>query len=170
MKLITLILLSGTLNFSTAPIPLVTGIAVGAEAPEIAMKNLKGQELKLSSLRGNIVLVDFWASWCKPCRAKHPGLIRVYNEYHDASFASADGFEIYSVSLDKSKEAWIKALVADGITWPHHVSDLKGWDSKAVKLYGITGIPANILLDENGVILGGAMSEAQLKETLTSLK
>jgi thiol-disulfide isomerase/thioredoxin len=165
MKMLILLMLGAFMNFNT-PAPL----AAGGEAPDITMKNLKGEEVKLSSLRGNIVLVDFWASWCRPCRAKHPGLVQVYNEFHGETFASADDFMIYSVSLDTEKEKWLKAIVDDKLIWPHHVSDLKGWDSAAVTAYGLKGIPANILLDENGVIIGGGYAEASLRDALTKLQ
>ena len=164
MKLLSILLLSGLLNFGGTP-----AVQMGGEAPDLTLENLEGEEVKLSSLRGNVVLVDFWASWCKPCRMKHPGLVRVYEEFHNADFKEADNFEIYSVSLDTDKKKWANAIVQDKLSWPYHVSDLKGWDSIAIQAYGIKAIPANILLDENGVIIGGGYKEEALKEALKTL-
>lgn len=164
MKLITLLWLGGLLNFGGSPT-----IQTGKIAPDLAMKNVKNEEVKLSSLRGNVVLLDFWASWCKPCRMKHPGLVRLYDEFHGQAYKNASDFEIYSVSLDTDRKRWADAIVQDKLSWPHHVSDLKGWESIAIQAYGIKAIPANILLDENGVILGGGYQEDSLREVLKSL-
>ena len=131
-------------------------------APEIALKNPEGKEIKLSSLKGQYVLIDFWASWCAPCRQELPNVVRLYNEY------KSKGFTVYSVSLDKDISAWKKAIESDGLTWPNHVSDLLGWESEMPKLYGFQGIPHTVLIDKEGKILesglrGGAL-EQKLKE------
>jgi peroxiredoxin len=135
--------------------------AVGQPAPEIALPNPEGQVVKLSSLKGKYVLVDFWAKWCGPCRQENPNVVRVFNKYKDK------GFTVFGVSLDRTKEDWIKAIKEDNLTWTH-VSDLKYWQSEAAKTYGITGIPFSILLDPNGVIIAknlrGQALEAKLAE------
>ncbi len=137
-------------------------LAVGAEAPEIALPNPEGKILKLSDLKGKIVLIDFWASWCKPCRRANPEVVRLYNKYHDK------GFEVFSVSLDKNKTSWTKAIQQDGLIWPYHVSDLKYWNSSVVKLYNFNGIPYTVLVDREGKILAknlrGKALEQKLKE------
>jgi peroxiredoxin len=120
--------------------------AIGQPAPEIALPNPDGQVVKLSSMKGKYVLVDFWAKWCGPCRQENPNVVRAYNKYKDK------GFTVFGVSLDRSKEDWVKAIQDDGLTWTH-VSDLKFWQSEAAKTYGITGIPFSLLLDPNGVII-----------------
>jgi peroxiredoxin len=121
-------------------------ISIGQEAPDIAYPNPEGKVEKLSDLRGKYVLLDFWASWCAPCRGENPNLVANYKKYHDK------GFEIFQVSLDQSKDSWIKAIKADQLNW-HHVSDLKYWSSAPAKLYGVRGIPANFLLDKDGKII-----------------
>ena len=148
----------------------LTSETVSKTAPEISMENTKGEVTSLSSLRGNIVLIDFWASWCKPCRMKHPELVSVYNEFHNQSFANAENFEIFSVSLDRNKASWLSAIEKDGLVWDHHVSDLKAWDCEAAKTYGIRSIPSNVLLDENGVIIGSNLHGTALKAALEELK
>lgn len=139
-------------------------IAIGAEAPEIVQKTPQGTDLSLSSLRGKVVLIDFWASWCKPCRMENPNVVAAYNNY------KGKGFTVLSVSLDKERDAWMNAIAADGLVWPNHVSDLQFWNNAAAQLYGVTGIPAAFLIDENGIIIGrdlrGADLEAKLKEVL----
>lgn len=134
----------------------------GVAAPEIVQKNPDGKELKLSDYKGKIVLIDFWASWCGPCRRENPNVVRVYNKFKDK------GFEIFGVSLDKSKDKWIKAIEKDKLTWPH-VSDLKGWGSKHAKDYGVTGIPQTFLVDKEGKIIAKNLKGAQLDAQLTKL-
>jgi peroxiredoxin len=136
-------------------------VATGAFAPEIALASTKGEIVLLSSKRGKYVLVDFWASWCKPCRQENPNLVKAFNKYR------YQGFDIFQVSLDRNKESWLKGIQDDQLNWTQ-VSDLKMWDSPVVGLYGIQGIPHNLLLDPNGKIiakdlLGGELA-FKLKE------
>ena len=135
--------------------------AVGVAAPEIVLPSFKGDSLKLSLLKGKYVLLDFWASWCAPCRSENPQLTKFYWRYKYA------GFEIFQVSLDKSRDAWLKAITTDGLAW-QHVSDLKMWNSPVAALYGIESIPSNFLLNKEGVIIAknlhGEELAAKLKE------
>jgi peroxiredoxin len=137
--------------------------AIGQVAPELSLPDTNGQIVKLSSMRGKYVLVDFWAKWCGPCRDENPNVVRVYNKYKDK------GFTVFGVSLDRSKEDWLKAIKEDNLTWTH-VSDLKFWQSEAAKIYSITGIPFSILLDPNGVIIAknlrGPALESKLAEVI----
>lgn len=130
------------------------GLRIGDEAPNLVFKDPNGKERKLSDLRGKIVLVDFWASWCGPCRRENPNVVSAYKKYHTAKFKSAKGFEIFSVSLDKNKANWVNAIAQDGLIWDNHVSDLLFWSSKAAKLYNVNSVPMSFLIDENGIIIG----------------
>lgn len=142
---------------------------IGEKAPELAYKDPEGNVRKLSDLQGNIVLVDFWASWCRPCRYENPNLVKAYKKYKDANFKNADGFEIYSVSLDRKKDDWVKAIKQDNLTWDNHVSDLKFWQSEAAAKYGVTGIPASFLVDSEGVIIAKNLRGGTLDRTLDKL-
>ena len=148
----------------------VTGTNIGNKAPELKFKNPEDKELSLSSLRGKLVLVDFWASWCSPCRMENPNVVATYNKYHNAKFSDAKGFEVYSVSLDRDKQSWLNAIAADKLVWAWHVSDLKQWNSEAGRLYGINSIPMNFLLDKNGIIIAenlrGALLDAEIEKHL----
>ncbi len=134
------------------------------EAPEIALPNPQGKEMKLSDLRGKYVLIDFWASWCGPCRRENPNVKRIYNTYKNK------GFTIFSVSLDENPEHWKLAIEKDGLDWPYHVSDLKRWQSPLPQIYGFDGIPFTVLVNKEGRIvakgLRGATLEWKLKELL----
>ncbi|MFM7565481.1 MAG: peroxiredoxin family protein [Flavobacteriales bacterium] len=120
-------------------------------APDFSLPNREGKPVRLSDFRGKLVLVDFWASWCMPCRQENPNVVRIFNQYKDR------GFTILSVSLDTDFTKWERAIVQDGLIWENHVSDLKGWESSIVPLYGIEGIPYTMLIDPNGAILGNGL-------------
>lgn len=135
---------------------------IGAIAPDFTMNNTEDQPVQLSSLRGKIVLVDFWASWCGPCRQENPNVVNLYNQYHDK------GFEIIGVSLDRTKEDWIKGIKDDNLSWIH-VSDLQYWQNSAARLYGVNSIPQSYLLDKDGVIIGKGLRGESLANKLKEL-
>jgi len=137
-------------------------LAVGNEAPDIALPNPDGKIVKLSSLRGNYVLIDFWASWCRPCRAENPNNVKLYQKYHDK------GFEIYGVSLDRDKNSWLKAIKDDNLTWTQ-VSDLKFWKSEGAKIYNVKAIPHTVLLDKNGKIIANGLRGHNLTKKLEEI-
>ena len=136
---------------------------VGAVAPELNMVNPDGKIITLESLRGSYVLIDFWASWCGPCRRENPTVVRLYKKYKNK------GFDVYSVSLDKSKSKWVSAIAKDGLIWDNHVSDLKGWSSAATRLYGFRGIPYTVLIDKEGKIIATRLRGAALERKLEEL-
>lgn len=131
-------------------------IQMGQKAPDLSFSNPAGETVKLSDInKKRIVLIDFWASWCRPCRAANPGLVKMYDRFKDKKFKDAKkGFAILSVSLDQNKEAWTKAIEKDNLSWPYHISDLAAWQSKAAELYGIQYIPQAFLVDATGKVIG----------------
>jgi len=135
---------------------------IGQEAPEINLPSVDGKEMKLSSLRGKIVLIDFWASWCGPCRKEMPNVVKAYAKF------KTKGFEIFGVSLDDNKDRWVEAIAKDGITWPQ-VSDLKKWDGDVVRNYNITGIPFTVLLDKEGKIIAKNLRGEELEKKLAEV-
>lgn len=128
-------------------------------APDFSLPDVNGQPVALSSFKGKYVLVDFWASWCRPCREENPNVVKAHRQF------SAKNFTVLGVSLDQEKEAWVKAIQKDSLAWLH-VSDLKFWESSVVPLYGITGIPYNVLLDPKGMIIAKNLRGENLQSTL----
>ncbi|MFM1876107.1 MAG: hypothetical protein RL266_1844, partial [Bacteroidota bacterium] len=135
---------------------------IGSQAPEIVVNTPDGETIRLSDFRGKITMIDFWASWCKPCRAENPNVVRVYNQYKDK------GFEIFGVSLDRDKQQWLDAIKQDGLTWKHG-SELQFWQSSFVPAYSLDGIPMTYLLDENGVIIAKGLRGAELEARLMEI-
>ncbi len=129
------------------------GLRVGEVAPNIDLDDPEGFNRQLKDMRGKVVLVDFWASWCAPCRAENPMIVHAYRQFKDVQFKNGSGFEVFSVSLDKTKDRWVNAIEKDGLAWPNHVSDLDGMNSYVVLLYELSSIPSSWLIDGDGVIL-----------------
>ncbi len=134
----------------------------GDAAPEISLPTPDGSIFKLSSLKGKVVLIDFWASWCSPCRRANPHVVSLYKKYHEK------GFDILGVSLDKTKESWVKAIKDDGLLW-HQVSDLKYWQSEAGRAYGVQSIPHTVLIDREGNIIAVGLRDAVLESKLEEI-
>jgi len=137
-------------------------VSVGMPAIDFALNDTTGTPIAISSFKGKYLLIDFWASWCGPCRIENPNIVALYNDFNDK------GFEIIGVSFDEDGNKWVDAIKQDGLTWSH-VSDLQGWGSAAGKLYGINSIPATVLLDRNGVIVAKNLRGDQLRKKLEEL-
>lgn len=150
-------------GFMQAYLATLKRTSVGQPYVAFTQQDSTGMNVPLSSFVGrNYLLVDFWASWCSPCRAENPNLVSLYNKYHER------GFDIFGVSFDTKRERWLKAIKDDSLTWTH-VSDLQGWENRAGKLYGIRSIPANVLLDTNGTIIARNLRGEELAAKLAGL-
>lgn len=133
------------------------------DAPDFTLKTPEGKEIKLSMLKGQFVLIDFWASWCGPCRQESPNVVRLYNQY------KADGFTVFSVSLDDNADKWKQAIQKDGLVWPNHGSDLQGWKTPLTQLYGFNSIPHTVLVNKEGKIIGRGLRGGALENKLKKI-
>jgi thiol-disulfide isomerase/thioredoxin len=158
-----------TLSANSGAVEPVIGLNLGNKAPAISLKNPNDSLIDLSSVKGKLVLIDFWASWCGPCRIENPFLSEVYNRYKDKEFKGGKGFTVYSVSLDGDKGKWKSAIVNDKLVWPYHVSDLKMWGSEVVNKYRLQSIPTNFLINEKGIIVDKDLRGEGLEKSLKKL-
>jgi thiol-disulfide isomerase/thioredoxin len=160
------------ISFITVAYAQVEGLEIGNKAPELIVIQPNGKTISLSSLKGKVVLIDFWASWCKPNRDENPNIVAAYSKFKNTKFLNfGNDFTVFSISLDKSKEAWTKAIKDDGLEWENHGCDFKVWSSDAAILYKSTSIPKNFLIDKDGIIIaknlrGGSV----LSDKLASLE
>lgn len=139
------------------------GVALNAQAPNIVLQNPNGDTIQLKNLQGNYVLLDFWASWCNPCRMENPNVVALYNKYH------AKGFEVFSVSLDANAEQWKKAIAKDGLVWKNHGCDFGGWNSAPAQTYRVQSIPCTFLLDKTGKVIAKNLRGEELAAKLATL-
>ncbi len=153
---------SGSALAIKSKIDILKKVAIGQPAPDFTLDTPEGTPMSLSSLKGQVVVIDFWASWCGPCRRENPHMVELYKELNPK------GVEFFGVSLDKDKEKWLKAIKDDGLVWKH-ASDLQYWNSAAAKLYGINGIPATVLIDQNGIIVAKKVFGDELKAEIEKL-
>ena len=166
IKIILIILfLSNNLIYSQE-----IGTSIGDKAPMLSYNNPNGEQMSLSDIKNKLILIDFWASWCGPCRRENPNLVDAYKKYNRTKFNDGNGFEIYSLSLDKKEEAWVKAINQDQLFWEYHVSDLGGWQSEGSQKYGISSIPSNVIINGKGIIIAKNLKGQALHRFLDSQK
>ncbi len=132
---------------------------IGSQAPDFELINPQGKKVQLSDLRGKVVLIDFWASWCGPCRRENPNVVEAYAKYHKSKFLKEKGFEVYSISLDRNEDAWKKAITEDKLSWNYH-----GWDQKGevARKYNVVSIPSGFLIDGEGKIVASGQMLREL--------
>lgn len=145
------------------------GSEVGDKIYEISGSTPDDQTISLSQLKGKLVLVDFWASWCPPCRAENPNIAKAYSQFKDKNFTKGKGFEVFQISLDSKKADWTKAIDKDQLVWPCHICDFKGWYSPIADQFGIEEIPSNLLIDKDGIIIAKDLRDSDLETTLQGL-
>lgn len=145
MKIVAFLIVLVCFSFTSS-----VNLINGEKVPDIELINPAGKTIKLSNLKGKMVLIDFWASWCRPCRQENPNVVEAYGKYNDKKFTVGKGFEVFSVSLDRSEEPWKKAISDDKLIWKNH-----GWDKDGIasKAYGVNSIPFGVLIDGNGNVI-----------------
>jgi peroxiredoxin len=140
-----------------------TALSLGKPAPDFSLKTTKGEVISLKDVKGKVVLLDFWASWCRPCRIENPNVVRLYNRYKDK------GFTVFSVSLDNNLEKWVNAIQQDGLIWPYHGSNLMGWQCPVAQKYKVSSIPHTYLIDKDGKIIGKNLRGVELENKLKEI-
>jgi len=177
MKQLVITFLAATLSLSTVQAQYANDkIKAGQEAPDLAFPTPKGDTIKLSDIYKNrYVLIDFWASWCGPCRRANPRLVKMYREYKDLKYEDAKkGFTVLSVSLDQNKEKWEQAIAKDSLEWEYHMSDLGGWNAEPAQIYGVSFVPQAVLVGPDGKVIAtynfAEEAEAELKKRVKTRK